>query len=525
MSERALTSGEIKMLHDVYGDSIDYTKVVIDTRIIPDGNAVTKFNTISFPFDKFQQDFSTSQSIYDKAWLVHEVAHVWQWQVQGTITILSGIGNWISNGLSYDSSLYKYSVNSDFSKMNIEQQASAIADRFLAKFGYRPVNCTDCSANSVLDGSFDKLLQNFDKTNSGVKVKSISSSTTEVDIDSNGDGVTDKEVITKKADSGSSEVLVDNNGDGKWDQFSVGADTNNDGVLDQAVSSGTAQNTLFTADKQLDALHDQGLVGNDVWNDYTSWSTSQLVNNSLTVPVTTTSDLYSPIGAFYESKSAGTDTAASIAGKTFRVLNSANQTVTAAQLAALDTNNDGKLTGTELNGLTAWTDSNEDGLGQSTELTTLATALANAGLSNVRSTDYAFFTAGSANFKTVAQESAQAAANLLVAPSVPASNYATLRASDNVYWVNSYQYITFGATQIKINNSNRTYLIGTDGNDSFDANYYAAYNGIYFNTNLLMNFLAGAGDDLMGGSARNDNLWERSCTRPASNSCLWECAA
>jgi hypothetical protein len=58
-----------------------------------------------------------------------------------------------------------------------------------------------------------------------------------------------------------------------------------------------------------------------------------------------------------------------------------------------------------------------------------------------------------------------------------------------VYWVSSTTYIAFGANQVKINNSNRTYLIGTDGNDNFDANYYAAYNGIYFNTNLLVNFL------------------------------------
>lgn len=240
-------------------------------------------------------------------------------------------------------------------------------------------------------------------------------------------------------------------------------------------------------------------------------STSFLVNNNTTTYTPPTDNgIYDPIGAFYESKSAGTDPALSIANKTFRILNSANQALTAAQLAALDTNKDGKLSGTELSGLNAWADTNEDGVGQTTELTSLATALTNAGLSSVRSTDYAFYTAGNAGFKTQAQQSALAPVNTLLAPAMPtapASNYATLRATDNVYWVNSSQYIAFGANQVKINNSNRTYLIGTDGNDSFDANYYAAYNGIYFNTNLLVNFLAGAGDDVMGGSARNDNLW------------------
>ena len=85
-------------------------------------------------------------------------------------------------------------------------------------------------------------------------------------------------------------------------------------------------------------------------------------------------------------------------------------------------------------------------------------------------------------------------------------NYATLRTTDNRYYVNALQWIDWSASQIKINNSNHSALIGTDGNDTFDASYYAAYSA-YFNNSLLVNFYAGAGNDLMGGSARNDNLW------------------
>jgi Ca2+-binding RTX toxin-like protein len=283
-----------------------------------------------------------------------------------------------------------------------------------------------------------------------------------------------------------------------------------DNMLTNYEGSIGSKATLFNSDKQIQSWLNQGEVDSQTWQNYTSWSTSQLVNNFLTVPATLTSDIYSPIGAFYESKSAATDTAASIAGKTFRILNSANQAVTAAQLSALDANKDGKLSSTELSGLNAWSDTNEDGLGQSTELTTLATALTNASLTSVRSTDYASYTSGNANYKTVAQQSALAPVNSLVAatmPTAPASNYRALRDSDNIYVVNANQFITFSASQIKINNSNRSYLIGTDGNDVFDAGYYAQYNGTYFNTSLLLNFLAGAGDDLMGGSVRNDNLW------------------
>jgi Ca2+-binding RTX toxin-like protein len=236
-------------------------------------------------------------------------------------------------------------------------------------------------------------------------------------------------------------------------------------------------------------------------------STSFLVNNNTTTYTPPTDNgIYDPIGAFYESRSAGNDPALTISNKTFRVLNSAGAGLTAAQVAALDTNADGKVSGVELNGLYAWSDSNEDGVGQTTELTTLATALANAGLSGIRASDYSFYTSGNANYRTPAQNTALAPEQVNVLQTVPASNYTLLRAMDNVYWVNSSMYIAFGAGQVKINNSNRTYLIGTDGNDNFDANYYASYSQ-YFNNSLLVNFLAGAGNDVMGGSTRNDNLW------------------
>ena len=91
MSERNLTSGEINMLSTVYGNSIDYSKITLDTRTIPNSNATTTFNTISFPTVDadgndikvpLPTDFSSIADIGPKAWLVHEVAHIWQWQVE-----------------------------------------------------------------------------------------------------------------------------------------------------------------------------------------------------------------------------------------------------------------------------------------------------------------------------------------------------------------------------------------------------------------------------------------------------------
>lgn len=300
---------------------------------------------------------------------------------------------------------------------------------------------------------------------------------------------------------------TDTNGDSKTDRIQIAIDTNLDGLADQLIDTGTTQSSMLNADKQVQSLYNMGQLGSGTWSDYIDWSTSLLVNNSLTMCTPSNSDIYSPIGAFYESRSAGNDPALSIANKTFRVLSNAGTAVTSAQLAALDTNVDGKVSGTELNGLTAWVDANEDGINQgASELTALSTAMANAGLSSIRSSDYTFYTAGNANFRTAAQGSALAPVTTRLAPTALASNYATLRATDNRFWINAYQWIDWSAGQVKLS-SNQQNMVGTEGNDNFDIGYYAAYNGVYFNLNLVQNFYAGGGNDVMGGSTRSDKLW------------------
>jgi Ca2+-binding RTX toxin-like protein len=89
------------------------------------------------------------------------------------------------------------------------------------------------------------------------------------------------------------------------------------------------------------------------------------------------------------------------------------------------------------------------------------------------------------------------------------SNCRILHDTDNTfYWAlgGMISWVNWTPTQIKVNYPNQRYLIGTDGNDSFDANYYN-YVGSPINTTLLTNFLAGGGDDVFGGSTRADTLW------------------
>ena len=310
------------------------------------------------------------------------------------------------------------------------------------------------------------------------------------------------------------QIATDKNADGTWDSFNFGIDSNYDGLLDRFIDTGTTQTSILNADRQLQSLFKGGQLGSGFWQDYTDWSTMQLVTNNLHsfIPDYVMPDL-SPIGAFYESKSAPFDNAASIALKTLCILDGGGRAVGASQLAALDANGDGKLGGAELNNLMAWRDVDEDGGVSQTdsagELTSLSLALAAAGLGSIRSGDYAFYTEGSGNYRTAVQPVMPAVFNALaqpVAPSAGASSYALLRNTDSRFNINASEWIDWSADQIKVSSDQRN-LVGTDGADSFDVDYYAAYNGLYFDLGLLQNFYAGDGGDTVGGSARSDNIW------------------
>ena len=291
----------------------------------------------------------------------------------------------------------------------------------------------------------------------------------------------------------------------------ISSDTNKDGVMDKFVTSGSTKNSMLDSDKQIQSLYTQGSIGSGLWNIYTDWSTGQLVNsNSLYSIINNPSLDLSPIGAFYESKSAGYDAATSIAYKTFRVMTSAGVGLTAAQLAALDTNADGKVSGTELTGLYAWRDVNEDGILASplysTELIGLTASLTAVGLTSIRASDYGFYTAGNAAFRSEMQSITAAPANARVAPVSAVSNYSTLRNTDNRFSINAVQWIDWETTDIKIS-SNQLNMVGTEGNDRFDLSIYAAYDGKIFNLSRVQNFYGGGGNDMVGGTARNDSIW------------------
>jgi len=80
--DRDLTPGEIAMLRSVYANLIDYPKVKVHNYeyifFQPANTAMTPNGEIYFPAANYQADFSAA-GVSDRAWFVHEGAHLYQY--------------------------------------------------------------------------------------------------------------------------------------------------------------------------------------------------------------------------------------------------------------------------------------------------------------------------------------------------------------------------------------------------------------------------------------------------------------
>jgi Ca2+-binding RTX toxin-like protein len=319
----------------------------------------------------------------------------------------------------------------------------------------------------------------------------------------------------------------------------VGPPAPNTAPTSSSLDFGSVSYDLFDAAQNNDAsykiwsLNQSNSLSSSAYNSFTQQSSNFVVDYSLggsgssswgQFNPPSSFDLF-PIGAFYDSQSAGFDNAASIAHITTRAMNASGQALTVNQLAALDINVDGQISTSEASNISLWADLNENGALDSGELQGVD--------SPILSADYGFYTQG--NGQAAASGASGTAAPGVISVSaagnwpapalpaassftaaglpnasayggVPASNYSILRVTDNRYWINSTQWIDFTPNQVKINNSTRNTLIGTEGADNFDSSYYANY-ASWINSGLLVNFMAGGGNDVMGGSGQSDNLW------------------
>ncbi|MET2988766.1 calcium-binding protein [Herbaspirillum seropedicae] len=171
-----------------------------------------------------------------------------------------------------------------------------------------------------------------------------------------------------------------------------------------------------------------------------------------------------PISAINERPSKPElESTSSAAARRLHILDHNGKAMSAAQVAALDLNHNGKLEAGELADLKAWTDSNEDDLAQASELTSLSDALKAAGLPNtLRATDYSIYTVGKGprqewNFKSLLATLSGQGAFFFVLPATPQAG----TAGDDQLLGSTGEDSLHGG-------DGKDWLFGFDGNDVLD---------------------------------------------------------
>lgn len=134
---RRLTAQETELARLIFSDGIDYSRVKIYQGIpfLPHINAAVAPNGhIYFPRRNCPDDFTCTDAPYS-VWLIHELAHVWQYQ-HGYRTWLGGLMLAVKGGYrrrccyAYPPPAHIRSI----ADLNMEQQADLIAHYYAARF-------------------------------------------------------------------------------------------------------------------------------------------------------------------------------------------------------------------------------------------------------------------------------------------------------------------------------------------------------------------------------------------------------
>ncbi|KGM56974.1 hypothetical protein N799_12260 [Lysobacter arseniciresistens ZS79] len=131
--DRGLTSGEVAMLRQVFGSSVDYSAVKLHNHgywmlfgFQPDDTATAPNGEIYLPAELFKADFSLEMDVH-KRLLVHEMTHVWQYQLGYPVKRVRAP----RPRMSY---AYTLAVGRKLRDYNMEAQGNILADYFLVKF-------------------------------------------------------------------------------------------------------------------------------------------------------------------------------------------------------------------------------------------------------------------------------------------------------------------------------------------------------------------------------------------------------
>jgi hypothetical protein len=129
---RPLTAGERTLLRPLFRDGIDYDRVRVIGAPFPFQPAdtyLTMGGHIYAPGPLFRADFSRQAD--DRAVLVHEIGHVWQF-TNGVDLIAHGLAELVKHRGDYQQAYwYRLEPGRDLTDYGVEQQASILEDYFL----------------------------------------------------------------------------------------------------------------------------------------------------------------------------------------------------------------------------------------------------------------------------------------------------------------------------------------------------------------------------------------------------------
>lgn len=157
MNSRCLTAAETDLARSVFGCGLDYERIRLHfgTWWLPNnGVAMAPFGRIHFPAAARCTDFAACP-LSCRTWLVHELAHVWQYQ--------NGFPVWLGGGLLALSGGYlkrrayrlpDLAAVPHFSRLNMEGQAEMFA------LYYRAAVCGETEYAAFLP-QLHRLLQPF----------------------------------------------------------------------------------------------------------------------------------------------------------------------------------------------------------------------------------------------------------------------------------------------------------------------------------------------------------------------------
>lgn len=129
---RPLTPGEIALGRSIFGDEIDYARVMVHNckwRFFMPGHRPHAPNGhIYFPpgTSCYAKDFSKSE-LRDRSVFIHELAHVWQFQRGVNVAARAALNRSYDYGAAFR--------GRPFFRLGVEAQAKMVADYFLLKNG------------------------------------------------------------------------------------------------------------------------------------------------------------------------------------------------------------------------------------------------------------------------------------------------------------------------------------------------------------------------------------------------------